>query len=64
MITTQVFKIETLSPHGWTDDPASLGHGCAESDNRWSSEAEALATCDELAGLWDCPRSSLRVVPA
>ena len=61
----QIFKIETrLSESDWTDDPASLGFGCTESDNRWVSEVEALAACDELAEAWGCPRSSLRVMPA
>lgn len=62
--STQMFKIETLSLHGWTDDPSYLGFGCIESDARWGSEAEALAACDELAEAWGYPRSSLRVVPA
>jgi len=61
---TTIFKIESLTLDGWTDDPASLGFGSTESDNRWDSEVEALVTCDELAKAWGCPRSSLRVVPA
>jgi hypothetical protein len=60
-----MFAIETRSAHrNWTDDPNFLGWGCVENDNRWSSEAEALAACDELADVWGCPRSDMRVVPA
>lgn len=60
-----MFIIKTRSAfHGWTDDPQFLGHGCVESDNRWASEAEALAACDEPSDLFGCPRSDLRVVPA
>ena len=59
-----MFAIETRSAtHDWTDDPSFLGWGCVENDNRWSSEAEALVACDELADGWGCPRSDLRVVP-
>lgn len=60
-----MFAIETRSAtHDWTDDPGFLGWGCVENDNRWASEAEALAACDELASTWGCPRSDLRVVAA
>jgi hypothetical protein len=60
-----MFAIETRSAtHDWTDDPQFLGWGCVENDNRWSSEAEALAACDELASVWGCPRADLRVVLA
>jgi hypothetical protein len=60
-----MFIIETRSAaHDWTDDPQFLGHGCVENDNRWATEAEALAACDELANVWGCSRAGLRVVPA
>lgn len=59
-----MFKIETRSADvDWTDDPNRLGYGIHESDNIWRSEAEALAACDELAVIFACPRSDLRVVP-
>jgi uncharacterized protein YbbK (DUF523 family) len=45
---------------GWTDDPTLLSNGC---DNRWQSEAEALAACDELAHGLGVFRDALRVVP-
>lgn len=58
-----MFAIETKSDHlGWTDDSSFLGWGCVENDNRWDTEAEALAACDELAAAWGSPRSNLRVV--
>lgn len=45
-----MFKIETCSEHhGWIDYPELLGIGCSDDDNRWPTEAEALAACDELA---------------
>ena len=45
-----MFAIETRSDnHDWIDDPQFLGWGCVENDNRWNSESEALAACDELA---------------
>ena len=60
-----MFAIECHSEHlGWTDDSSFLGWGCVENDNRWPTEAEALAACNELADVWGCPRSSLRVVLA
>lgn len=58
-----MFAIETHTINGWTDDPSLLGGGCTEANNRWTSEADALAACDELATVWGCPRSNLRVVP-
>jgi hypothetical protein len=59
-----VFKIETYSVRrGWTDDPNFLGHGCIENDNRWATEYEAEAACEELHNVWGCPRCNLRVVP-
>jgi len=58
-----MFAIETRSDtHDWIDDPSFLGHGCVENDNRWATEADALAACDELADVYGCPRSNLRVV--
>ena len=59
-----MFKIETLSIYGWTDDPTLLGHGCTDGDNRWPTKAEALAARDELAGVFGFSRSELRVVAA
>jgi hypothetical protein len=58
-----MFKIETNTDHGWTDDPSILGHGCTDKDNRWPTEAAALAACDELASYAGFDRSKLRVVP-
>jgi hypothetical protein len=58
-----MFAIEIHSAiHGWIDDPSFLGHGCVENDNRWATEADALIACDELANLYGCSRSDLRVV--
>ena len=58
-----MFAIETRSDnHDWIDDPQFLGWGCVENDNRWNSESEALAACDELAEVFGCLRSDLRVV--
>ncbi len=61
-----MFRIETRTQFGdWTDDPTRLGHGCTDEDNRWQTEEEAEAACDNLcaysAGAWE--RSSLPVVP-
>lgn len=58
-----MFKIESRSPHvDWTDDPTRMGGGIIDFDNRWTSEAEALQACNELASIFGCPRSDLRVV--
>jgi len=59
-----MFKIESLALDGWSDDAALLGRGITQDENQWGTEAEALAACDELAGVFDCPRASLRVVEA
>jgi hypothetical protein len=59
-----LYAIETLHPSmGWTDDPTLLSNGCDANDNRWASEAEALAACDELAQGLGVFRDALRVVP-
>jgi hypothetical protein len=59
-----MFKIEkNTDHHGWTDDPSILGHGCTDKDNRWPTEAAALAACDSLASCAGFDRSLLRVVP-
>lgn len=60
-----MFAIEARSAHiGWTGDLTLLGHGCTEADNRWNTEAEALAAIAELSQAWGCPASDLRVVSA
>ena len=56
------FKIETLSADGWTDDPALLGFGASQDDNRWPTQDAALAACAELCAVLD--PTLLRVVPA
>ena len=59
-----LYAIETLHHSmGWTDDPTLLSNGCDANDNRWLSEAEALAACDELAQGLRVFRDALRVVP-
>jgi hypothetical protein len=56
-----IYAIQAHVPSmGWTEDPTVLGNGC---DNRWPSEAEALAACDELAQGLGVFRDALRVVP-
>lgn len=57
-----VYTIEILTEDGWLDDPSYLGHGCAEDDNVWRTEQEALAACDELARDCGFDRTTLRVV--
>jgi hypothetical protein len=60
-----VFKILTYSAyHGWTDDPNFLGYGCVENENRWTTEYEAEAACEELHKACGFPLCNLRVVPA
>jgi len=64
MTTAMQFKIEILHSDQWSDDANLLGHGCSDADNAWATEAEALASCDELAAIGGFDRSHLRVVPA
>ena len=56
----QEFKIETLTADGWSDDASLLGFGASQDDNRWPSQAAALAACAELCAVLDPTR--LRVV--
>jgi hypothetical protein len=64
MTTATLYAIEIQHPTmGWTDDPTLLGNGCNANDNRWPSEVEALAACDELARDLEIHRDALRVVP-
>ena len=56
-----MFKIETLTPNGWTDDASLLGFGASQEDNRWPTQDAALAACAELCAVMDPTR--LRVVP-
>lgn len=64
MTTATLYAIEIhISTMGWTDDPSLLRNGCNVSDNRWPSEAKALAACDELARDPEIHRDALRVVP-
>ena len=56
------FKIETFTTDGWSDDASLLGFGASQDDNRWPTQAAALAACDELAAV-GFDRSALRVVP-
>ena len=56
----QAFKIETLTADDWSDDPSLLGHGATDDDNRWPTQAAALAACAELCAVLDPTR--LRVV--
>ena len=59
-----LYAIQTLHRSmGWTDDPTLLGNGCMANDNRWASEAEAIAACDELAQGLGVFCDGLRVVP-
>jgi len=44
-----MFKIETLTADGWSDDPSLLGFGASQDDNHWPSQAAALAACWTLA---------------
>ena len=58
-----LYTIETLHPStGWTDNPTLLGNGCSANNNRWLSEEEAIAACDELAQGLGVFRNALRVV--
>jgi hypothetical protein len=54
------FKIETLTADGWSDDASLLGFGASREDNRWPSQAAALAACVELCAVLNPTR--LRVV--
>jgi hypothetical protein len=56
-----MFKIETLTADGWSDDPSFLGFGASQDDNHWPSQAAALAACVELGAVLDPTR--LRVTP-
>ena len=56
----QAFKIETLTADGWSDDASLLGFGASQDDNRWPTQAAALAACAELCAVLDPIR--LRVV--
>jgi hypothetical protein len=56
----QTFKIETLTADGWSDDASLLGFSASQDDNRWPSQAAALAACVELCAVLDPTR--LRVV--
>jgi hypothetical protein len=54
------FKIETLTADGWSDDASLLGFGASQDENRWPSQAAALAACAELCAALDPTR--MRVV--
>jgi hypothetical protein len=60
-----MFKIETFNPllDQWTDDASLLGLGCTQDDNLWSTKADALVACDQMATACGFSRHSLRVVP-
>jgi len=59
--TMYMFKVEALTPDGWSDDASLLGFGTSQDDNRWPSKDAALAACVEMCDVMD-PRR-LRVVP-
>lgn len=61
--TMIVYEIQIRSADGWTNDAELLGHGCTQDDNRWPSEAAALAAVDELVAV-GFDRDELRVVLA
>jgi len=49
------FKIEALTADGWSDDPSLLGFGASQDENRWPSQAAALAACAELCAVCSEP---------
>jgi hypothetical protein len=59
--TMNMFKVEALTPDGWSDDASLLGFGTSQDDNRWPSQDAALAACVEMCDVLDPTR--LRVVP-
>lgn len=54
------YEIQIQAAQGWTADAELLGHGCTQDDNRWPSEAAALAAIDELVAV-GFDRDELRV---
>lgn len=59
--TMNMFKVEALTPDGWSDDASLLGFGASQDCNRWPSQDAALAACVEMCDVMDPTR--LRVVP-
>ena len=55
-----VYEIQTVSNGHWTNDASLLGDGLDQSANCWSTEADAIATMNELLDIW--PDAKLRVV--